>query len=103
MTPQTIETIRNTLEDAVETRGYELSSALHDVRDQTSRLARQTQVKGPVSGGLVTRMRATLEKNATPSTAVTWSAGRLPLMVGMKRDKKVQNHESQNRLSNLGN
>ena len=65
MTPQTIETIRNTLEDAVETRGYELSSALHDVRDQTSRLARQTQVKGPVSGGLVTRMRATLEKNAT--------------------------------------
>lgn len=65
MTPQTIETIRNTLEDAVETRGYELSSALHDVRDQTSRLARQTQVKGPVSGGLVTRMWATLEKNAT--------------------------------------
>ena len=54
MTPQTIETIRNTLEDAVETRGYELSSTRHVVHDLVKRVGRQSNQSA------MRRMQATL-------------------------------------------
>lgn len=55
MTPQTIETIRNTLEDAVETRGYELSSTRHVVHDLVERIGRQSNQSA------MRRMQATLK------------------------------------------
>lgn len=54
MTPRTIETIRDTLEDAVETRGYELSSARHVVQDWVERIGRQS------NQGAMRHMQATL-------------------------------------------
>lgn len=56
MTPQTIETIRNTLEDAVETRGYELSSARRAANYLAGHINNQARVRGNGNDTIVQRM-----------------------------------------------
>lgn len=63
MTPQTIETIRNTLEDAVETRGYELSSAQRAAKELAGHINKQARVRGNGKDTIVQQMLEELRTN----------------------------------------